>query len=373
MAATNADGDGVWTAMPRSNSARLGRALLQALFLGGSTSSPLSAVRSGVISTASDGTQAYDGRVTVSSGRTLSVNPVIAIIGRSGQGPYMGWTLPPARTVTCDTAPATNPRNDIVIARAYDTTLSDVIQGGGVIPMRIEIVTGTPGPTPADPVTWDSLGLITTIPGAGGGVAIPLARAQVSTGGVVTLTDLRRGTGLVGGVRVLLPGDSLSDPSFMPSDMRWFNGLDIWDGTKWNPMWRPTTPLGRMGSVAPLSAGTINTTEAVQTEAVTFTAVSGRRYEISHTRSEANATGSPILTNRFRVASGASISTGSTLIRTFVGGLTGVYVTTTRVCEWTATFSGQCTIGLTSLTNGAGTAQVDAARERDLTVKDIGV
>lgn len=235
---TNADADGFWSAMPRQNSQRQGRALVQSLFLGGSSTSPMSAMRSGVIPTTSDGTQAYDLRVTVQSGRTLLVQAGSAVVGRSGQGGYLTWELPAARTVTCDAAPATNPRNDIVVLRVYDTTLSDIIQGGGTIPARVEIVTGTPGATPVDPVTWDSLGLITTGLGTGSGVAIPLARAQVSTGGVVTLSDLRRGTGVIGGVRVLLPGDSLSDPSFMPGDIRWFNGLDFWDGTAWNELGR---------------------------------------------------------------------------------------------------------------------------------------
>ncbi|MEV8610115.1 hypothetical protein AB0383_19685 [Amycolatopsis sp. NPDC051373] len=250
---TNADADGFWSAMPngtRANTARQGRALMQSLFLGGSTNAPLSAVRSGVLSTASDGTQAYDLRVTVQSGRTLLVQPGSAIIGRSGQGAYPTWALPAARTVTCDGPPATNPRNDIVVLRAYDTALGDTIPASGAIPARLEIITGSPGATPVDPVTWDGLGLITTWPAAasGGGVGIPLARAQVSTGGVVTLSDLRRGTAPIGAVRVLLPGDSLSDPSFMPGDLRWFNGLDYWDGTNWNELGRPEIGLAARAS-----------------------------------------------------------------------------------------------------------------------------
>ncbi|MEV8615696.1 hypothetical protein AB0383_48725 [Amycolatopsis sp. NPDC051373] len=261
MAAINADADGFWSAMPngnRVNNARQGRALIQSLFPGGSTTAPLSAIRSGVISTASDGTQAYDLRVTVQSGRILLVQPGSAIIGRSGQGAYLGWELPAARTVTCDSPPASNPRNDIVVFRAYDTAQGDTIPASGSIPARIEIITGTPGAVPVDPVTWDATGLITTWPAAnpGGGVGIPLARAQVSTGGVVTLTDLRRGTAPIGGVRVLLPGDLLTDPSYMPGDIRWFNGLDYWDGTNWNELGRPTIGLAaRANATQTIAAG----------------------------------------------------------------------------------------------------------------------
>ncbi|MFB9924879.1 hypothetical protein ACFORO_25925 [Amycolatopsis halotolerans] len=238
MAAVNADADGTWSAMPngnRVNNARQGRALIQSLFLGGSTTSPLSAVRSGVISTASDGTQAYDLRVTVQSGRTLLVQPGSAIIGRSGQGGYLSWELPAARSVTCDTPPASNPRNDIVVFRNYDTLQGDTIPASGGIPARIEIITGTPGAVPVDPVTWDGLGLISSWPAAasGGGTGIPLARARVATDGTVTLTDIRRSTAPIGGVRVLLPGDSLTDPSYMPGDLSWYNGLRVWDGTTW--------------------------------------------------------------------------------------------------------------------------------------------
>ncbi|MEV8610302.1 hypothetical protein AB0383_20645 [Amycolatopsis sp. NPDC051373] len=235
---TNAAATGFWSAQ-NANNARQGRALTQALFVAASTTSPLTTIRSGVISTVSDGTYGYDLRVTVASGLTMTVQPGSAIIGRSGQGAYLTWNLPAADSVTCDPAPASNPRNDIVVLRAYDAALGDTVPGSGANLAQIEIITGTPGAIPADPVTWDSTGLITSFPTSGGGVGIPLARAQVSTGGVITLTDIRRGTAPVGAVRVLLPGDSLSDPSYMPGDIRWYNGLDFWDGTNWNELGRP--------------------------------------------------------------------------------------------------------------------------------------
>lgn len=239
---TNASGTGFWTAQQRNN-ARQGRALAQSLFLGASANAPLSANRSGVISTASDGTYAYDLRVTVSSGLTMTVQPGSAVVNRSGQGAYPVWRLPAPVNVTCDPAPTSAPRNDMVVLRIYDAALGDVVPPEG--PVSIQIITGNPGATPTDPVSWDATGTVTnwaTAPiaaqGAGGGVGIVLARAQVSTGGAITLTDLRRSTGLIGGVRVLLPGDSLTDPGFMPGDLSWYNGIRIWDGS----VWRGITP-----------------------------------------------------------------------------------------------------------------------------------
>ncbi|MFF4600549.1 hypothetical protein [Amycolatopsis sp. NPDC001319] len=391
MAVVNADGDGFWSAMPngsRVNNARQGRALVQSLFLGGTTTTPLAAVRSGVIPTVSDGTFAYDGRVTVQSGRTLNVNPVAAVIGRSGQGGYLAWTLPPAKTVTCDTPPATNPRNDIVVARAYDTTLSDVIQGGGVIPLRHEIITGTPGAVPVDPVSWDSLGLITSFPGAGGGVGIPLARAQVSTSGTVTITDLRRSTGLLGGVRVLLPGDSLSDPSFMPSDMRWFNGLDIWDGTKWNPVWRTTTPLGVLGVHRPTAAvSSSGTTEKVACF-VTATLVSGRRYkatwngDLSSSNSNTNnlTNVNPALIRlRYKAGTSSTAVDGTLFEARDLSGLSNGYnVPADLFGDFVAPSSGQYTVSATicAATSAAGNvtqAYNATGHLPKLIVEDIGI
>ncbi|GAB3376191.1 hypothetical protein [Amycolatopsis echigonensis] len=272
---TNASGTGFWTQMPRSNVARWGRALLQSLFLGGSTTSAMSANRSGVLSTASDGTQAFDLQVKVVSGLTMSVQPGTAILSRPGQGPYLGWLLPPAVNVTCDPAPATNPRNDLVVLRIYDSTLGDTVPPEG--PVAIQVITGTPGATPVDPLSWDATGAVTdwsTAPvasqRAGGGVGIVLARAQVSTGGVITLTDRRRSTAPIGAVRVLLPGDSLTDPGIMPGDLSWYNRLRVWDGTAWRGLQNMRFPrIAATGSGANASfTGAMNTSYPLASVAI---------------------------------------------------------------------------------------------------------
>src|SRR3954468_14618689 len=124
MAVTNAAATGSWTIQTRNN-ARQGRALLQTMFeavnSGGANPVPLTSMRSGVICTSDFGTDVFDLRVTVTSGLSMSVKPGSAVINRSGTGPYLGWLLPGAVTVTCDTAPASNPRNDLVVMRIYDS------------------------------------------------------------------------------------------------------------------------------------------------------------------------------------------------------------------------------------------------------------
>jgi hypothetical protein len=208
---TNAAATGFWTAMPggaRVNSAAQGRLMLQAVF-GNNDTTPLNGARSGVVSTTGTASGA-DLKVTVTSGLTMAVAPGTGIAHRAAEGPYEGW-LKAAGSVTCDAAPGSNPRNDIVVMRLYDTTKGDTLPASGD-PCKIEIMTGTPAASPSDPITVNALGVYTTFPaqtGSGtGGIGIPLARAQVSTAGVITLTDLRRSTAPIGAVRYLLPGDN---------------------------------------------------------------------------------------------------------------------------------------------------------------------
>lgn len=370
---TNAAATGFWTAQTRNN-ARQGRALLQALMLAGAAGSPLTAARSGVILTNGDTTKGYDGFASVVSGQTINVAPVVGVINRPGQGPYLGWLLPASVNVTTDAPPATNPRNDMVVMRIYDAAQGDTVPASG--PCQIEVITGSPAASPSDPLTPDSTGAITSwaglpVPaqGTGGGVAIPLWRAQVATSGTVTLTDIRRSAGLLGGMRALLPGDSLTDPSYMAGDMRWYNGVDIWDGAKWNPMWRASTPLGVVGTYSNAVGGTITGTDVVQPETVTVAVASGRRYKMTHTRAEA---GGNILTNTYRVQAGGTLTTSGTAIRTFTDTTPGSFRTLSRVSFWDATFTGNATFGLSSHVN-TGTNTVDPAAARDLVIEDVGI
>lgn len=223
MAPTNAVATGVWTAQNKNN-AKQGRQLMQALFSNNDVT-PLNGTRSGVIPSTWDSVNSRiaDLAVTVTSGLNMSVAPGWAIAHRSGQGPYPGY-LDAAAAIASDTAPASNPRNDLVIMRMYDATL-DTPPGGN--PCRIEVITGTPAASPLDPMTVNALGVYTGFADGAGGIGIPLARAQVSTAGVITLTRLRRSAGLIGGVRVLLEGDS--DTAGKPGDLRYNASSDTFE------------------------------------------------------------------------------------------------------------------------------------------------
>lgn len=221
---TNAAATGSWS-IQQKNNARQGRALVQSAYLAANAvtagdSVPMTTARSGVICTADGSAGVLDLRVSVSAGLVLNVKSGAAIINRAGQGPYEGWLLAPV-TVTQDVANASNPRNDLIVMRIYDAAQGDTVPGTG--PCQIEVITGTPAAIPSDPP-------ITGL--ANGGVCLVLARAQLAANGATaTITDLRKSTAPIGGVRVLLPGDLLTDASFLEGDLRW-NGssLDVWSG-----------------------------------------------------------------------------------------------------------------------------------------------
>ncbi|HEY3482429.1 MAG TPA: hypothetical protein VGL02_26340, partial [Streptomyces sp.] len=233
---TNAAATGFWTSQQRNN-ARQGRALLQGLYAN-NDATPMNGTRSGVIPTTWDAVAGRftDLQVTVTAGLTMSVAPGAAVAHRSGQGPYEGWLLS-AASITTDPAPATNPRNDIVVMRWYDSApgIGDVSPDGN--PCRIEIIPGTPGAVPVDPITVNALGVYTSFPTAGGGIGIPLARAQVSTAGVITLTRLRRSAGVVGAMRALLEGDS--DNAGSPGDHRYNPATDVFEVKRSDGNWYP--------------------------------------------------------------------------------------------------------------------------------------
>lgn len=206
MALITQPADGLWTAQLKNN-ARQGRSLLAAFFEN-ADAVPGNGTRSGVIVTTGTATGA-DLQAGNVSGLNLDVAPGSGVAHLAGQGPMLGF-MNAVKTVRCADPPASNPRNDIVIMRMYNLAAGDTSPDGQ--PCRIEIVTGTPNAVPVDPVTTNANGTITGIPaqaGLGtGGIGIPIARAQVSTGGVITLTDIRKSSGVVGGPRYMLPGDA---------------------------------------------------------------------------------------------------------------------------------------------------------------------
>lgn len=361
MVLTTQPADGLWTSQLKNN-ARQGRSFVAA-FLENADATPGNGTRSGVIVTtglniASD-LLAYN-----LSGLNLDIAPGAGVAHLAGQGPMLGF-LNAVKTVRFSDPPASNPRNDIVILRMYNLAGSDVSPDGQ--PCRIEIVTGTPNAVPVDPVITNANGTITAIPvqaGLGtGGIAIPIARGQVSTGGVVTLTDIRKSAGVVGGPRYMLPGDA-GDTAGRTGQLRYNPATDALEVKNSAGTWLPVAfglniPQGWIGSHKPTaSVASVGTTETVAC-AVTFTGVSGRRVFVQwqgDLSSTSTTTGSGYRL-RFKQTASQTDVTG-TLISgrdavTNGGSNTSVSAFGDFVCPASATITVVATI---RATNGAGNA-----------------
>lgn len=370
--------DGLWTSMPRSNNARQGRALLQSLFANFDATA-LNGVRSGVISTTGL-TGSSDLLPFLAGGLQVSVGAGIGVAHKAGQGPMQGWLLS-TKTVTVTDAPVSNPRADLIVLRMYDLAAGDTSPDGQ--PCRIEVITGTPAASPLDPIVPNALGVYTGIPaqaGLGtGGVAIPVARAQVSTGGAITLTDLRRAASLMGGPVYFLPGDTVAAAATRSGELAWQASaglLTVSDtaGARQNIPYGNGVPRGSIGAPVTLLSGTgTTTTDTIQGEKFTGNVVLGRRYQLIHSRNEAFSSVNLNRTNRYRVVAGATITVAAPQFdESFVNGLTGGYNLYQFVAEWVATFTGQATFGVSTAVN-TSTGLVDSARARVIRVIDIGV
>lgn len=370
---TNAAATGFWSAQNRNN-ARQGRALLQGIYAN-NDATPLNGTRSGVVVTTGL-TLMSDLLVQVTSGLNMTVAPGVAVAHRSGQGPYEGWLLSSA-AIACDPAPATNPRNDIVIMRWYDSTQGDTSPDGN--PCRIEIITGTPGAVPVDPIAVNSLGVYTSFPTSGGGIGIPLARAQVSTAGVITLTLLRRSAGIPGTVRILLEGDS--DSGGRVGDMRYSSTTDLFEvkdslGTWQRMAFGDSVPRGTVGITNRATTDAVSSTE-VMMDTRSVSVVSGRRYKITFScvQSSNLAAGPPNATVNIRSASGGSVTTSSGLIR---AANIRVFSGTNELFEMTAVYVATATetrtFGVSATSNGgAATNTFQGGGGRLLLIEDIGI
>jgi len=209
--ATMVAGDGAWT-LQSLNTALEGRYAIGASLAQANTQSgadtPLITWRSGVLPSSSYGGTVYDLLVTQTASPSLSLTVYTGscVILRAGQGPYLCYNTT-VKTVTVNAGDATNPRRDLVIARVYDSAIGDSQTG-----FAIEVVTGTPAPSPTDPA----------VPAG----AVPLFRVNVaanaSTISNSNLTDLRTSTSVPGAVRSLLGGDptSTTTDGYLQGEMR---------------------------------------------------------------------------------------------------------------------------------------------------------
>lgn len=161
----------------------------------------------------------------------VSVNRGFAVVHNTG-GTYI-VTLPAATNVPL-TAPASNPRIDVLCARVRDTD----VDGSGVKAFELLTVDGAPAASPAAPA----------VPAG----HLPLYDIRVASsgqGGGLTITDRRTWTRAAGGVRYC-PDTALARAGSYPGDLRVrANGqIDVWVGTTWlvvatPAVWSTFTPV----------------------------------------------------------------------------------------------------------------------------------
>lgn len=219
----------------RNNGRDIRKGLLSSLLLPDTKANPL-AVRNGVLSHDYDNAGVKSLRVdqTGTASNQVIVQPGAFVCERAGQGPYIGWLETSAGVlVTPPASDATNPRIDVVYVQVLDKASISLDPFTDPI---ADVVPGVASATPAVPaVTAD-----------GAVILAQLYRPATST--TITqanITDVRRSTGLVGGVRRLLPGDTLADPGKVDFELRGRQAvgglpslLDYWDAAQ--GLWRGT-------------------------------------------------------------------------------------------------------------------------------------
>lgn len=174
----------------------------------GANATVLDGYRDGVLPSAYSGGQYLDLMVVPDSptpGMAVRTYAGQCVIGRASQGQFLS-TLRTFSRVDLAASSTTNPRRDLIYAQVLDTGLGD-----GETRTKIGRVTGAPAGSPALPA----------LPAG----AIPLADVAVAANATqitsANITDLRKAAGLKGAVRLMLAGDSHSDPGIYPGDARW--------------------------------------------------------------------------------------------------------------------------------------------------------
>lgn len=164
-------------------------------------------------------------KVAPSSGLTVSIASGVAVVQGSGanQGAYV-LVNAADDTVTLNTANATLPRKDAIVARVYDTT--DGVGGNGN-QWVIDKVTGTAAASPTLPSVPTDAVLLAE-------VNVLAAATTVSSGNI---TDRRTYTVAVGGVVPCLSSAMPTDPA--PGQVAWVtdaNRFDYWTGSIWTSL-----------------------------------------------------------------------------------------------------------------------------------------
>ncbi|WET79230.1 hypothetical protein P3102_35265 [Amycolatopsis sp. QT-25] len=334
-----------------------------------------------------------------------------AIPATRGMGPYIA-TLDADKTLNVlgtDPADPSNARRDLIIARQTDTYYAD-----GSTAYTVMRVKGTAAGSPVDPdptqggLYPDYLLLARIRIGAGattitGAIIDDLRPARVvALGGVVPVanvteraalpavpgltiyrrdkgwTEVYNGTTGTWQCQGTVTTGSLADIThpfagqlaILTTD----NVLYRWTGSAWNAtisLVNAAAPRGVIAYGTFTGAGSITTANLIQSETATGTVVNGRRYKVTHVRSEAGA--SNILNVQYRYKAGGTIDlAGSTQLQLHTDAPPGSFRTVTRESYWIATFTGQVTFGVSSFVN-SGTGSVDSVRVRELLIEDIGI
>lgn len=247
--ATSVKVTGAWTTMSSTtvgfNSALAGR-LHDSMFFAKNAALDLSMVRSGVLASATSG-GVYTDYFAVKASSTSSLQVTVfgggAAVAISGQGAYSVYCQG-SQLLTLDTAHATLNRVDRIDLQVQDTTTST---GGAYL----VITNGTAAGSPVAPAAPSNSIPIAT-------VLVPFNNANSVN---LVVTDTRVSTGVLHGVRVLLPGDSLATAGIYVGEMRDNGtGIDRWNGTAWQPVWygtgRGLLTMQKSNSVTSLTGGT---------------------------------------------------------------------------------------------------------------------
>lgn len=188
------------------------------------------ACRAGVVS----------GLSVTQSGVGVSVAPGCAVVTprESSNGSY--WvSLGTAERVPLQAHHQTYARVDIVVARVYDSS----IDSSGRYVAALEVVAGTPAPSPQAPV----------VPSG----ALLLATVSTANNGVVSIMDERRYTSSVGGV-IPSSGSFPSGAAIRPGQIVFRNDLRelyVWSGSSWDKVSQP----GGLPRVPAMASGTVTT------------------------------------------------------------------------------------------------------------------
>lgn len=163
------------------------------------------------------------GVVTAATGLNFTIQPFPAIVERltlSGTYAVVSTAL---GTGAVGTADPSQTRIDRVDVQIFDGALGD---NTSTWLSRVHVTPGTPGgglpAGPTAPGGWVALG----------SWSIPAGTTSLAA--TATWTDARKSGGLRGCIRVLLPGDLLTDPGFMVGEMRDTSVIGGFSIDRWN-------------------------------------------------------------------------------------------------------------------------------------------